>query len=198
MLKAISSSHPVMILPEKYEVFDLSETYNPELIKKFIKSGKRAVGGYLENRKNMYLAPQYQNKRNVHMGIDFWAPAGEPVYAGFPGEVVYTQNNNESGNYGATVVLRQIVGEVEIFALYGHLSLNSLTKSKVGQQVKPGDIIGWLGSFDENGNWPPHLHYQVSYDDPGEADMPGVVSPDEVKKAEKKYPDPRRFLGPLY
>ena len=198
MLKAVRNSHPVMVLPEKYEVFDLSETYNPDLITKFIESGKRAVGGYLENRKNMYLAPQYQNKRSVHMGIDFWAPAGEPVYAAFPGEVVYARNNNESGNYGPTVVLRQIVGDFEIFTLYGHLSLHSLTKSKIEQEVKPGDVIGWLGNFDENGNWPPHLHYQVSFEDPGEADMPGVVSPENLEKAARKFPDPRLFIGSVY
>ncbi len=198
MLKAVNSRHPVMILPEKYEVFDLSETYDPDLIEKFIISGKRAVGGYLENRKNMYLAPQYQNKRNVHMGIDFWAPAGEPVYAAFTGEVVYTRNNAETGNYGPTIVLRQIAGEMEMFALYGHLSVDSLTQSSVGQKVNPGDIIGWLGNYDENGKWPPHLHYQVSFEDPGEADMPGVVSPDDVKKAAKLYPDPRIFIGDIY
>ncbi|TVR17532.1 MAG: peptidase M23 [Balneolaceae bacterium] len=197
MSEMLRKNHPVMILPEKYEVLDLSRRYNPELIEKLIRSGKRAVGGYLENRKNMYTAPQYENKRNVHMGVDFWAPAGEPVYAAFPGEVLYTRNNDESGNYGPTIVLRQIVNKDEVFALYGHLSKDSLTKTEVGQSVKPGDVIGWLGNFEENGNWPPHLHYQISYEDPGEADMPGVVSPGEVEKASKIYPNPGLILGAL-
>ncbi|MCC5941424.1 MAG: peptidoglycan DD-metalloendopeptidase family protein [Balneolaceae bacterium] len=192
------SSHPVMIFPDDYEVFDFSKGYDPKQVQQFIENGKRAVGGYLERRRNMYLAPQYQNKRNIHMGIDFWAPAGEAVYAAFPGEVVYVRNNAETGNYGPTVVLKQAAGENELFALYGHLSVKSLEYSKPGKIVEPGDIVGWLGTYKENGEWPPHLHYQLSINDPEEADMPGVVSPEEAEKASSIYPDPRNFIGPIY
>lgn len=187
-----------MIFPDDYEVFSFSMGYDPAEVQRFIESGKRAVGGYLERRSNMYLAPQYQNKRNIHMGIDFWAPAGEPVYAAFHGEVAYTRNNSEEGNYGPTVVLKQTAGNKLIYALYGHLSEESLEHVKPGQLVEPGAVVGWLGTPEENGNWPPHLHYQLSYDDPGEADMPGVVSPEEAENAIEVYPDPRQFIGDIY
>ncbi|NBB76760.1 MAG: hypothetical protein GVY02_05215, partial [Bacteroidetes bacterium] len=69
--------HPVMDLPAEYRVLELSESdsYNSGQINELIESGEWAVGGYLENRTNMYLAPQYENRRNIHMGVDIWAPA---------------------------------------------------------------------------------------------------------------------------
>jgi len=85
-----------------------------------------------------------------------------------------------------------------MFALYGHLSKKSLERNEVEAAVEAGEVIGWLGSSDENGNWPPHLHYQISVKDPGEADMPGVVAEDEVEEASKLYPDPRMILGAVY
>lgn len=187
-----------MNLPDDYTVFDFSNGYDPQKMTRFVEGGGWGVGGYNEKRGNMYLAPQYESRRNIHMGIDIWAKAGEPVFAALDGEVAYTENHDQDGNYGATIVLKhQIEGEY-IFALYGHLALKSLDHSKVGKRVKAGEILGWLGDETENGNWPPHLHYQISKKDPGEADMPGVVSDDEREEAIKLYPDPRLILGDIY
>ena len=156
-----------------------------------------AIGGYNEKRDKMYTAPQYRNERNIHMGIDIWAPVGEPVYAPADGIVAYSADNSEEGNYGGTVVLKHRIKENDIFALYGHLSLSSLNKSRPGDSVNAGDVVGWLGNRSENGNWHPHLHYQLCTVDPGEADMPGVVSEKERKSALLIYPDPEEVFGKL-
>jgi len=193
-----SKTHPVMNLPDNYEVFDFSEGYDPEKMAQFVKNGGWGVGGYSEKRQNMYVAPQYENRRNIHMGIDVWAAAGEPVFAPLPGEVAYLANHNQDGNYGGTLVLKHLVDGTTYFALYGHLSPASLSHLKPGQKVQAGEKVGELGNEEENGNWPPHLHYQVSIEDPGEADMPGVVSDEEHKEALKIYPDPRILLGEIY
>ena len=158
-----------------------------------------AIGGYNVQRKGMYTAPQYKNERNVHMGIDIWAPAGEPVFAPLDGVVAYTGFHDEDGNYGATIVLHH---EIEpkgknVFALYGHLSVASLEHMKPGRNVSAGMPVGWLGEPYENGNWHPHLHYQLSWTDPGEADMPGVVSSQARKRAVTIYPDPEKIMGSL-
>lgn len=191
-------THPVMKIPENFKKFDLASGYDRNSIKDYINSGGWAVGGYLEKRKIMYQAPQYKNRRYIHMGIDIWAPAGEPVYAPIKGDIVYSANHEEDGNYGGTLVLKHVVEGQELFALYGHLSLKSVESFKVGQERKTGDLVGWIGEESENGNWPPHLHYQLSIDDPGEADMPGVVSGDDLIAARKKYPDPRILAGEIY
>lgn len=190
--------HPVMKLPADCKKFDFRQNYNPEVMKDFTLSGGWGVGGYLEKRTDMYLAPQYKNRRNVHMGIDIWAKVGEPVFSPLPGSIAYKAYHGEDGNYGATIVLKHQLNGRDLFALYGHLSKKSLAGIDVGKEVEAGEIIGWLGSSDENGNWPPHLHYQISIKDPGEADMPGVVADDELEESAKVYPDPRMILGAVY
>lgn len=170
----------------------LKEGFEPSMLKK-----EWGIGGYNEKRANMYTAPQYKNERNIHMGVDIWAPVGESVYAPVDGIVAYMANNSEEGNYGGTVVLKHRFKGNDIFALYGHLSLSSLEKSRAGDSVAAGEVVGWLGSRSENGNWHPHLHYQLCTVDPGEADMPGVVSEKERKSALLIYPDPEEVFGNL-
>jgi murein DD-endopeptidase MepM/ murein hydrolase activator NlpD len=171
---------------------DFADGFNPSLLKK-----GWAIGGYNVKRQNMYTAHQYKSERNVHMGIDIWAPAGEPVYAPLDGRLVYSAFHNQDGNYGGTLVLRHSVNGEDVYALYGHLSRASLEHSKPGEKVSAGMLIGWLGEPCENGNWHPHLHYQLSRTDPGEADLPGVVSDQSREQAVKIYADPERLMGPL-
>jgi murein DD-endopeptidase MepM/ murein hydrolase activator NlpD len=193
-----TKNHPVMNLPDDYEVFDFSEGYDPDQMTQFVNSGGWGVGGYSEKRKNMYLAPQYENRRNIHMGIDIWAKAGEPVYSPLDGVVAYVADHAQEGNYGGTLVLKHRVESTTYYALYGHLSPESLQDLMPGQNVYGGEKVGELGCEKENGNWPPHLHYQISTKDPGEADMPGVVSDEELENALKIYPDPRILIGDIY
>lgn len=155
------------------------------------------IGGYNTVRKNMYTAPQYGNKRNVHMGVDIWAPAGEPVYAPLDGVVAYSAFHDQKGNYGGTLVLKHTTGQTTFYALYGHLSLASVEELSLGGEVKTGQVTGWIGTEEENGNWYPHLHYQLCMEDPGEADMPGVVSGSLRRSSQKLYPDPEKVIGRL-
>lgn len=184
-----------MHLPEKVKRFDFTSGYDPAEMKRFINSGGWGIGGYSEKRSSMYLAPQYENRRNIHMGLDIWAAAGEPVFSALPGRVAYTAYHDQYGNYGGTVILHHKFEGDDLFALYGHLSIKSLTLSEPGKMVEAGELAGWLGNEEENGNWPPHLHYQLSRADPGKPDMPGVVSEEEREEALKLYPDPEEVFG---
>lgn len=184
---------PVMKPPfEDLPRIDFSNGFDPALL---IQGW--GIGGYNVKRRNMYVAPQYENRRNIHMGVDIWAPAGEPVFAPLDGVIEYSAFHDEDGNYGATLVLSHSVEEKYIYALYGHLSLASLEHSAAGRRVSAGDLVGWLGKPAENGNWHPHLHYQLCRVDPGEADMPGVVSEQERERSLHLYPDPEKVMGAL-
>lgn len=185
---------PIMDYPEVMPSADLSRGYDPHKLKQY----DWAVGGYNEQRRGMYTAPQYKNERNIHMGIDIWAKAGQSVYAFWNGEVAYLQDNDEVGNYGGTIVTRHFFGEGSLFALYGHLSKASLEMVHEGEEIKKGHKLGELGTHSENGGWVPHLHFQLSCQDPKEADMPGVVAPENRADALQIYPDPRSVLGKLY
>ena len=74
----------------------------------------------------MYTAPQYKNERNVHMGIDIWAPAGEPVFAPLMERWRTARFTIRTVIMGQLLVVKHTVEGNEIFALYGHLSLASL------------------------------------------------------------------------
>lgn len=180
--------------PGELYVFDFSTGYDPE----FICSKGWGIGRYNERRSNMYETSLFGNERNVHVGIDIWGPAGESVYSFFKGEVAYMQNNSRPGDYGPTLVVHYELNNSSLFALYGHLSLRSLEMVSVGQKVHKGQKIAELGGREVNGGWAPHLHFQLSNEDPDEADMPGVVEEKNRADALEKYPDPRIVLGKLY
>lgn len=185
---------PVIAYSGEWYLFDLSETYDRE----FIRSKKWGIGKYNEKRREMYTAPQYEGRRNIHMGIDLWTPAGEPVHAFYDGEIAYMADNDQPGNYGPTVVTRHRIAGYTLYALHGHLTKESLDQLSIGYKFKKGEAIAAIGTEEENGGWIPHLHFQISFQDPGIADMPGVVAEEEHQEALRRYPDPRIVLGNLY
>lgn len=126
------------------------------------------VGRYGEARL-LYDAPAFAAQgnagpgaRTVHMGLDLFAPAGVPVRSPLPGAVVSVADNAGHLDYGPTVVVRHATSDGALFhTLYGHLSKASLAKRVPGEEVRAGDVLGWLGTPARNGGWPPHLHFQV-------------------------------------
>jgi hypothetical protein len=105
-------------------------------------------------------------------------------------------NNEAELDYGPMVVLRHHDTSVDpFFTLYGHLGVEVLDVLKVGQAVNAGQQIATVGSPPTNGNWPPHLHFQLVLDllDLG-VDFPGVAC-----KSEQEYwlglsPSPAAFF----
>lgn len=184
----------VMKYPGELFVFDFSGGYDPD----FIRTKKWGIGRYDEKRPGMYVAPQYDNRRNIHMGIDIWTEAGSPVFSFYRGTIAYLGDNSETGNYGPTLVVEYDLNTAPLFALYGHLSRPSLEIWSPGDAVGRGEQIATLGTAAVNGGWVPHLHFQLSLEDPGEADMPGVVADEDHERALRVYPDPRKVLGDLY
>ncbi|AXJ00231.1 Peptidase family M23 [Cyclonatronum proteinivorum] len=156
------------------------------------------AGGYLEFRRGMYTSELFGGERIVHMGIDIWAPAHEPVFAFADGRIWGFRDNNNALDYGPTIITEHKLGTYKMYALYGHLSRKSLEGLKAGMPVSAGQRLGWLGDKTENGGWIPHLHFQLSREEPELPDMPGVVAPQDLEAAAARYPDPRMVLGPVY
>lgn len=88
--------------------------------------------------------------RKMHAGIDFTAPIGTPIYA--TGDGVVIAAGNERG-YGNRIMINHGYGYV---TKYAHMSR---FKSKKGQRVKRGDVIGYVGNTGASTG--PHLHYEV-------------------------------------
>ncbi|MFZ1785332.1 MAG: peptidoglycan DD-metalloendopeptidase family protein [Ferruginibacter sp.] len=143
---------------------------------------KYGIGGYNENRKLYRRSDMFDGEeaRSIHLGIDIWGPAGTLVYAPLGGMVHSFACNDNFGDYGATVVLLHQLDTVAFHTLYGHLSRADVSKLSEGAYISRGEVIGQFGAPDENGNWPPHLHFQIIYDmHEKKGDYPGVCKPSE-------------------
>ena len=186
--------HPVIPLPEEYEVYDFSEGYDPNRTL----SHPYGIGRYDELRPGMYKGEQFEGIRNIHVGIDIGCPAHTPVHVFFDGTIFKLGNNSLPYDYGPTIITRhQWSGQV-VFALHGHLSANSLSLWAVGDKLNAGDVLAAVGETHENGGWNPHLHFQLSLIEPDTHDLPGAVSAKDRDWARQAFPDPRLVLGPLY
>lgn len=185
--------HPVVKLPQSYDVLDFTRMRSYPVSE----PGTYSIGRYNEKRAGVYDFELFAGKRDNHIGIDIGGPTGTEVHAFFEGEIFLLGDNRNAGDYGPTVITRHVLGDVELYALHGHLSLSSLNR-KVGDKIAKGEIIGWFGNEQENGGWPPHLHFQISLVPPLVPDMPGAVSDEDLEAALKVYPDPRSVLGAIY
>lgn len=140
------------------------------MIDKQVQDNNILVGGYGESRP-LYITDAFQVKTNtgyenrtIHMGLDVWAKAGVKVYAIEEGIVHSVFNNDHPKDYGPTIILKHEINGLIFFTLYGHLSKSCLNNLKPGQRLSIGDEVGEVGSFEENGNWSPHLHFQIILD----------------------------------
>ena len=130
-------------------------------------TNKVIAGGYLEPRP-IYTSTEYdkignsgRESRTIHLGVDFWLHANTPVHALFDGEVVTAINDAGDKEYGGLIILKHKVEDFEFYTLYGHNTVESVTKHHIGAIIKKGEKIAELGNYPENGNWAPHLHFQI-------------------------------------
>ncbi len=185
--------HPVIHLPPEVDVLDFSSA---EAMNRPRRSAY-SIGKYDEERV-IYTQELFGGQRNIHMGIDIGGPARTPVHAFADGHIALLGINDNDGDYGPTLITQHVLEGRDIWALHGHLSTDSLTGKHPGQLICRGEIIAWLGDESENGGWPPHLHFQLSWLRPTTHDMSGAVSAEHRAQALRDYPDPRLVLGPLY
>jgi len=158
---------------------------------------KLIAGGYLEPR-SVYTSSNYDKignngceSRSIHLGIDFWLSAQTPVHALLDGEVVTAVNDADDKAYGGLIILKHQVEDLEFFTLYGHLSVASVSGKQIGDTIKKGDCLGYLGNATENGNWVPHLHFQVLLSRLGlKNDFPGVAYHNQINIWKSICPDP--------
>mgnify|MGYP000921828715 CR=1 FL=1 len=86
----------------------------------------------------------------MHSGMDFRAPSGTPILATGYGTVV---SAGWSCGYGQMVEVKHANG---FSTRFGHMSVIDVA---VGDQVKPGDVLGEVGSTGRSTG--PHMHYEV-------------------------------------
>lgn len=170
------------------ENFETAEKFSKKITELLEQAGaETGIGGYGEARP-FYTTDAYQVEgndgpkwRSMHLGVDLWTKPESPVFAPLDGKIHSFQNNAGDCNYGPTIILEHRVSrELTFYSLYGHLSLPSLKGLEVGMEIKKGQRIATIGNMPENGNWPPHLHFQIMLDMlEMKGDFPGAAFPNE-------------------
>jgi murein DD-endopeptidase MepM/ murein hydrolase activator NlpD len=162
-------------------------------------NGKIAFGGYQEIR-NLYQRSSVfkaynSEERNIHIGLDLWINESASVHAALGGTIHSFQNNTALGDYGPTIIIQHQLEDSIFHTLYGHLSEESLKGKQVGDIVEPGEQIGNLGLAPINGDYAPHLHFQIIKDMENKVgDYPGVCSATRLNHYTTNCPDPNVLL----
>jgi 4-aminobutyrate aminotransferase-like enzyme/Ser/Thr protein kinase RdoA (MazF antagonist) len=185
-------------------VADLSEPQLTQRLQATLSATKATVGvGRYNEARSFYSSSLFGDdpnsmgeRRTIHLGMDLFVEPGTPVSAPFDATVHAAANNMAKLDYGPVVILRHNPApEIEFFTLYGHLSTDTLEVLKVGQRVEQGKVFAHIGNARENGEWTPHLHFQVILDllDRG-TDFPGVAYVSERAVWTGLSPDPNLIL----
>ena len=182
--------------------FDLS---NAEKFEDFIENylltnkAKVAFGGYNETRNIYKRSAVFKNdisdERNIHIGLDLWIKAETKVLAAIDGKIHSFQNNKSLGDYGPTIILEHEIENVKFYTLYGHLSEESLVNLYVGKSFSKSEKLATLGNFPVNGDYAPHLHFQI-IKNIGDSfgDYPGVCNSKDLDFYLENCPNPNLLL----
>ncbi|QWE17704.1 M23 family metallopeptidase [Polynucleobacter sp. AP-Nino-20-G2] len=96
-----------------------------------------------------------KQRYRAHMGIDYAAPIGTPIFSVATGKVVHL---GYSGAFGNLIILEH-PGNYRTY--YAHLS-NYNVELEVGNEVRRGLEIGYVGSTGRSTG--PHLHFELRKD----------------------------------
>jgi murein DD-endopeptidase MepM/ murein hydrolase activator NlpD len=110
---------------------------------------KGAIGSYFGRRRDPFTG-----EPETHKGLDIIALYGSRILAPADGKVLVA---GREGDYGNLIILDHGNGVTTRFA---HLAR---FQAQVGQAVRRGDVIGYVGSTGRT--TAPHLHYEVRLDD---------------------------------
>jgi len=159
---------------EVLEHVDISDSgsIDMEILKKQVRSTIENVGeirDYLHVHRDIYMSTpkeipvdgrissNYGKRQNpingaeeFHTGLDISASSGSPVKATADGIVSFS---GWSGGNGYLIVLEHGHG---FSTFYAHNKKNVV---KVGQKVKRGDVIGYVGTTGSSTG--PHVHYEI-------------------------------------
>ncbi len=107
------------------------------------------VRGWVSSGFGQRISP-FTGKDTLHGGVDITAPMRTPVIAPAAGTITFAGNEAGLGNTAS------IAHGYGMRSIYGHMDK---LKVKTGQNVKRGDLLGWVGNTGLSTG--PHLHYEI-------------------------------------
>ncbi|MHA2249137.1 MAG: aminotransferase class III-fold pyridoxal phosphate-dependent enzyme [Candidatus Kariarchaeaceae archaeon] len=188
----------------KMENYDDTKQLAQMISMKMENAGRQfALGRYNEARLQYindsfeFLSETSTKHRTVHLGIDLYCAPGTAVYAPLDGTVYGFGDHADHLDYGPTVILEHKTDDDQTFyTLFAHLRRGDMNRWSIGKEIKGGKLLGHIGSYNENGNWPPHLHFQIILDMMRFQDTyPGVIYQGERDLWLELCPNPNLILG---
>lgn len=180
------------------EILSNTDAFSHYINKLLEKGYKYGIGGYNEHRtiySRSTVFDALEEPRRLHLGIDIWGAADTPVFAPLGGYVHSFAFNDQYGDYGAAIILHHQLDGVSFNTLYGHLSLKDIAGLQDGHYITRGAAFAHFGQPQENGHWPPHLHFQIVQEmHEKKGDYPGVCKYSEREKYLSNSPDPDVIL----
>ena len=136
---------------KKYTTYASAKTVSKEALNALLNSSVELNFGYPVSE--YVITSRYGWRRSgFHTGIDYAASYGTPIYASEDGIVTVAQ---WSGNYGYLVKIQHSGG---FETRYAHCSRFAVS---VGDEVKKGDVIAYVGSTGNSTG--PHVHLEIRY-----------------------------------
>lgn len=126
----------------------------PTLAQLRVGFGRFPVVGYVWYQDD-YGAPRYNTTYAPHEGTDLFAVVGTPVIATIDGTILRTS----AGGTGGNAIF--LMGDDGVRYYYGHLSA-FVTGLVVGQRVRMGDQIAYVGDSGNAKGTYPHVHFEVN------------------------------------
>ena len=166
---SVSSPH-IEAGTDKYDPHNMTR----DLFRAIEDSGALAAIGRYDEYRLIYASDDFVDfsghQRTLHLGIDVFQDAGSPIFAPLEGVVYAISSNEQRFDYGGCVILKhrwnssETTAENTFYTLYGHLSTDSLSHLQQGSVIQSGDYLGAMGNIEENGQWPPHVHFEIITD----------------------------------
>lgn len=199
------SKYIILDLSINNQDLDVHKTGNSVDFEKYINAylktnnAQVAFGGYIEGRtlyeRSSIFKSESIPERNIHIGLDLWIKAGTAVLAALDGKIHSFKNNIGLGDYGPTIILEHEIENQKFYTLYGHLSLESIEGINVGDFFKKGEYLANIGDSEVNGDYAPHLHFQIIKNIENYwGDYPGVCNTKDVNFYIENCPDPNLLL----
>jgi 4-aminobutyrate aminotransferase-like enzyme/Ser/Thr protein kinase RdoA (MazF antagonist)/murein DD-endopeptidase MepM/ murein hydrolase activator NlpD len=135
---------------------------------------------------------EHPERRTIHIALDVFMQPGSPVHAPLAGRVHAVHDNAARFDYGPTLILEHAPeGAPRFYTLYGHLAPDVLGTLSPGDAVARGQRVAAIGAPPGNGDWPPHVHFQIVTDMlDGDGEFHGVGAASERAVWLGLSPDP--------
>lgn len=189
-----AAAHPLLVLDpdEPVYIHDFRQTPTDPMPQTY----RFGLGCWNEERPGMYVTELFDDGRSRHIGLDLGGAAGTWCHAPVPATIHSKGIEEDEGGYGGWLTLRIEREEGSFWLLLGHLMHEDINALHLGTNVEAGARLARFGNEHENGGWPPHVHVQVSIEDPGTSKaMSGVVRPDQASEAIIIHPNPILLVG---